>query len=94
MSTLGAQGTHKLIEATGTGAGTSFVAKWVKDKTFQVSGTFVGTIKIQVSNDNANWIDLVETTGTGGFENSAPWHYVRANCTAYTSGTIVVTIGT
>lgn len=75
------------------GAGDTYELRHGHNKAFQVSGTFVGTIKIQVSLDASNWIDLVTTSSTGGFENTAPWKYVRSNCSAYTSGTATVELG-
>lgn len=59
-------------------------------RTFQISGTFVGTVKVQVSNDNTNWEDLITSTTTGGWESNAAWQYVRGNVTAYTSGSITL----
>ena len=86
-----------------TGAGASLqnptggVAN-LANRTFQASGsvsasTGEATIKIQVSNDGDNWIDLgaiTLTLGTSvtsdGIASFAAWYYVRANVTAL-SGT-------
>src|SRR3972149_3373366 len=73
-----------------TGAGASR-APWYKDRTFQASGSTsagvgAAAVKIQVSNDNVNWI-LIGTISltlgvavtTDGFASDAAWRYVRAN---------------
>jgi hypothetical protein len=70
---------------------------------FQITGTWVGTIAFQVSNDNTNWNSLglsttsgATTTGTTATVNNSyfgtlgGFNYVRARFTAYTSGTASV----
>lgn len=86
-----------LTDATATGAGTSH-EPWNEKRTFQgvgstTSGSGAATIKVQASNDNANWIDLGTitltlgvTATTDGFTSDAPWRYIRGNVTAI-SGT-------
>lgn len=86
-----------LSGATGTGAGTGVNATCTY-RTFQAYGTTssgagAATIKIQVSNDNSNWLDLgtisltlATTASSDGFASSAKWQFVRANVTAI-SGT-------
>jgi len=66
--------------------------------TFQAYGTTTAgagaaTIKIQVSNNETDWLDLgtisltlATTSSSDGFAAEAPWQYVRANVTAL-SGT-------
>lgn len=60
----------------------------------QVSGTFVGTLKIQVSVNGANWFDSAITSVTSEqyyiIEDKHP--YIRTNCTAFTSGIIKVSV--
>lgn len=87
---------------TSTGAGTAYAMGG--KRTFQASGaTTAGagaaTIKIQVSNDNANWLDLATisltlstTTATDGLAADAPWGYVRANVTAISGTGASVTV--
>ncbi len=57
---------------------------------FTVSGLGVGTVKLQESPDNSSWTDLATRTTNGtttaAFANDTL--YIRANITAYTSGTI------
>jgi hypothetical protein len=52
-----------------------------------VTGTFVGSIKIQGSDDNSTWSDLVDVSEPEYVQVTLQ-KYMRANCTAYTSGTI------
>jgi len=80
-----------LAAAAATGAGTTFVAG-SGNKSFQVTGTFVGTVVVQVSNDNSNWETLISTTSTGMWTDIYPYGFIRANVTAFTSGTITVTM--
>lgn len=73
--------------------------------TFQATvsgtGTVTATVLIQVSNDGTNWITLGTitlsgtTSATDGFASSAPWAYVRSNCTAIsgTSAALSVVMG-
>lgn len=70
---------------------------------FQLSGTWVGTITFEASNDNANWNSIsglkvsdgvIAQTATVNDHyrvTVSGFGYVRARCSAYTSGTIVVT---
>jgi hypothetical protein len=87
-----------LTNATATGASAAFQVRYANRMTFQASGTTTAgagaaTVKIQVSNDGANWLDLgtisltlSTTSSSDGFAAEAPWQFVRANITAI-SGT-------
>jgi hypothetical protein len=56
---------------------------------YWVTGTFVGTLQVQVSPDNVNWVNQGSAlTAPGTISIPASAQYVRGNCTAYTSGTI------
>jgi hypothetical protein len=89
--------TTLLSAATATGAGGAIQIN-DGNRTFQAvgsttNGAGAATVKIQVSNDAANWIDLATisltlgtTATTDGFASSASWGHVRANVTAI-SGT-------
>lgn len=70
----------------------------------QFTGTWVGTISLQVSNDNATWVNIALQPSTGGtgwiqtftansayFGTLAGFNFFRARFTAYTSGTANVT---
>ena len=95
-----------LLNATTTGASTSVNAMSATGNTFQATGTVsastgAATVKIQVSNDFANWLDLgtiTLTLGTSatadGFASYAPWAYVRANVDTIsgTNATVTVTM--
>lgn len=59
-----------------------------------VSGTFVATIKIEVSNDGVNWAQFgADVTAPGTVKVDIPVKQVRARCSAFTSGTARVDIG-
>lgn len=80
---------------TSTGAGTATPVRMIRDKrTFQVTVTGVAVVAIEGSNDGNNWITLqAGITSSAGFEDDAPWNYVRANVTSYTSGSVTVVMG-
>ncbi len=87
-----------LTNATATGAGSHIRMRFSDRITFQAYGTTTAgagaaTIKIQVSNNETDWLDLgtisltlSTTSSSDGFAAEAPWQYVRANVTAI-SGT-------
>lgn len=86
-----------------TGASSAIYLNGV-DFTAQASGkvsatTGAATVKIQVSNDNANWIDMgtiTLTLGTSvtsdGLAAFAKWAWVRANVTAISGTDAEVTV--
>lgn len=81
-----------LLDAvTGTGAGTAYDSSHLLHKTFQSSGTFVATVKIEGSLDNVNWAVLgdLSTSGSSLVINSL-YKYVRGDVTARTSGSITI----
>lgn len=69
---------------------------------FQITGTWVGTITFQVSNDNTNWIavNAIASNGTAAVTTTAAnvvaysalsgVQYFRVRFTAYTSGTATI----
>lgn len=62
----------------------------------QLSGTFVGTIQIQgnLTADDTAWFNVGSAqTGVALVTPSSQLLRVRAKCTAYTSGTPVITVG-
>ena len=97
MSMRAVQTVTILNAATATGAGESH-APWNPARGFQIiaattSGAGSAVVKIQVSNDKTNWIDLAtftetlsSTAVTEGFISDSPWRYVRANVSSI-SGT-------
>lgn len=78
-----------------TGAGASTPVRMIRDKrTFQVTINGIATVAIEGSNDGANWIMLQPgITSSTGYEDDAPWNFVRANVTSYTSGSVTVVMG-
>ena len=90
IAAQGAADTHKLgSESDPTGI--SGVASPMR--LVQVSGSFTATIKFQVSNNNSDWVDLLTgITAVGAWEIPAAWPYFRANCTAFSSGPVVVDV--
>ena len=62
---------------------------------FVVSGTFVATVTLQISDDNSTWIDVDSVTDTSvqAGEMNRTW-YVRAGVKSgdYTSGTATVLV--
>ena len=93
--------TTLLNAVTATGAGASVQSR-SKNRTFQATvagtGAVSATVKVQVSNDNVNWIDLGTitlsgtTSATDGFASNAPWAYVRGNVTAISGTGAAVTL--
>ena len=62
---------------------------------FQITGSFVATLKLEGSLDGIIWHDWICDITVGGFwlVNSGPF-YMRSNCTSYTSGTATVKVQT
>lgn len=93
-----------LTAATTTGAGAAFGPFDSPNMTFQASGavsasTGAASIKIQVSNDGTNWLDLgtiTLTLGTAatsdGFAAYAAWSNVRANVDSISGTNASVTV--
>ena len=48
---------------------------------------------IEASNDRTNWVTLATITASGGYESDAPWKFIRANVSVFTSGTVTVLLG-
>lgn len=88
--------------AVATGVGNQFVANAYTYVICQVFGTFVGTVTWQASLNGNDWVAIravnmntgnaaTTTTGTGLFQiGVAGLGLLRANITAYTSGTVHV----
>jgi hypothetical protein len=90
---------------TATGQSATFVAPSALSGEFNVSlsGTWVGTVKLERSFDNAStWIvvskpDLTDASFTAhasfSVKEPEPGVRYRLNCTAYTSGTVTYRLG-
>lgn len=89
----------KLLEGalgsfTGVAAGTAKNIAALTGVRALVSGTFVGTVTIEVSFDEGTTWAIFQTLTAVGLSNELPpCGRVRANCTAFTSGTIVADYG-
>lgn len=107
MPTIAYIGATTLLNGvTATGAGGSFeIDRRIKESakaTYQATVTGTGavsaTVKVQVSNDDSNWIDLGTitlsgtTSDTDGFSSDAPWAYRRGNVTAISGTGAAVTL--
>ena len=82
-----------LNAVTATGASISVATDSNKPAFIQVSGLTIGTVAAQGSVDNSIW-NTIDTalTANGLITITDPPPYIRANVTAYTSGTITVKV--
>jgi len=84
---------------TGTGGGSLLLLRHGEQYTYAITGTFVGTVRIERTQDGGGSYTVVSdnftTTGSGTLTAETPdagHASYRFNCTAYTSGTIVVAL--
>jgi hypothetical protein len=79
--------------ATGPGAWTK--VRQTRDKrTFQVTITGTANVSIEGSNDGVNPVVLQSgISASAGYEDSAPWNYVRSNVTSIANGIVTVILG-
>jgi predicted secreted protein len=88
-------------------AATVTINNSIATASFQISGTFVGTVTFEATTDGQNWVtvSVLPPGGPGTAVTTATaaglWRLqvagflkARARCSAYTSGTIVVTART
>lgn len=74
-----------------TGAGSSFGTRDIIKGVIQVSGTFVGTVKIEGSQDGTNFTQIgSDITTVSSAQITDYYPFTRANVSAYTSGNITV----
>jgi len=77
-----------LTAAVATGAGKAFNPQ-TSAVTLLVQGITTATVVLQVSMDGTTYTTIgAGVTADGAIPIDTPYKYVRANCTAYTSGTI------
>lgn len=78
-----------------TGASASVKVRKINSKrTFSVSIAGTATVDLEASLDNSHWVKLrTGITASGGYEDDAPWEYMRSNVTAWTSGAVDVLMG-
>lgn len=83
------------VSATGAGDTVEPVqeADSIRDLPYQIAGTFVGTVDIEVSLNGTDWFALVSTTAFPTAGTIPYFPYVRSNVSAYTSGSVSVWIG-
>ena len=72
-----------------TGSGANYARKFP----LIVSGITTATVTIQVSLDGTIWEDLSAITADVATSVDVTFNWIRANVTAYTSGTITVQLG-
>lgn len=79
-----------LAVPTSVAAGPAVALRPDESATVYLTGTFTATVQMQVSLDGTNWLnDGSALTAAGTLLISKAANYVRANVTAYTSGTPV-----
>ena len=80
------------VAATGAGAqfDLSALARYMGGQSFEVSGTFVGSVDIEASIDaGVTWHVLQTFTDAGGlYSDHGVFTHIRGNVTAWTSGSI------
>jgi len=81
------------VVATGAGAAFSMVSR---HKAFQIDGITTATVVIYGANtsDQTKGISLGSVTADGSVVNDQPWAFVWADVTAWTAGTITITVAT
>lgn len=78
----------KLLSAVAATGASNSVRLDRKDRSLQLSGTFVGTVQLQESQDDSTWITIATLTATGISTWISSVEYTRLNVSAYTSGNI------
>ena len=82
-----------LSGVSATGASFGIRTDGDKPAHVQVSGITIGTVAVQGSVDGTTWATVATAlTADGIVTLSSPTPYIRANVTAFTSGTITVKI--
>lgn len=93
--------TDKILDSASAGQGEVYVVEQ-SDRAYQVvvtgTGAVAAVVKLHVSLDGVNFIELVTFTlsGTGsatdGIASSAPWRYIKAEVVS-TTGTVKAFVG-
>lgn len=79
---------------TGTTTGTARRIEDMDEAYVMVSGTFVGTLLVEVSFDGGTtFVTFASLTAPGLTAKLPPCKHVRTRCSAFTSGTIDTNIG-
>lgn len=82
---------------TAVGVSVPLLVQYNSGFNYSVSGTFSGTVIVEVSEDNSGWFPLVTATAAAsGFlenhSNTLKAQYYRVRCSVFTSGTIVTSL--
>lgn len=78
-----------LLNAVGATGASREVSPTNNQITFQATISATATITLQASLDGTNWSTIgTALTASGIVSFDAPYKFVRANCTAFTSGTV------
>lgn len=80
-----------LADLTGTGVTAAVDISHLEDWNVLIGGTFVGTVSLEVEFGDGVWVehpDVIDKTVPIVVPGAMRARQVRANCTAYTSGTI------
>ena len=90
MSTAPKNRITKLLDAVTT-TDTSSVYGGQTARVFQILITDTATVQMEASVDAVNWVSLgAAITASGGYESEAPWPYMRARVSSYSSGAVTV----
>ena len=87
--------TFTLLDAvTSTGNSDAFRSQenLARKISYQVSGSFVGTVALQGSLDGVSWLNAAAALTAPGIGTIDWFPFIRANVSAYTSGSITVKI--
>lgn len=91
---MASKATNLFTAKAATGAGSSVkvaVPTGVQNIPYVVRGTFVGTVVLEGSVDGTNWVAINGASKTAPSADTVPaFPWMRANVTAYTSGSITV----
>lgn len=72
----------------------AFDVRHLEELVVQISGTFVGTAQIEISQDGTNFAQFgANQTAPAVVQITVPCQQVRVRCSAFTSGSIVSTYG-
>lgn len=84
---------HTLLSASALATGSAVTHQEAFDfRTIYISGTFSATVIIEVSPDasGTNWQTVMTKTTTGAFDLTTVCRRIRAQVSAYTSGSVLV----
>lgn len=74
-------------------AGAAAAVEELRDASVTVSGTFVGTVAVQISHDGTEYVNAAAAVTAPAVITIPVCKSVRLNCTAFTSGVIKGRVG-